>query len=137
MKTFLFCVFCLVSTASIAQGVKFEKLSLEDALKKARQENKLIFIDVYTVWCGPCKLLDERIFTKSEVGSALNKDFISLKINAEEGSGIDFAKEYNISSYPTLMFLNTNGFLIHQDEGYMPAADFLATMKTALILAKK
>ena len=70
-------------------------------------------------------MLEQKIYSKPEVGKVFNKYFISLKINAEKGDGITFAKDFNVSEYPTLLFLDKNGFLVHQDSGYMPASDLL------------
>jgi thioredoxin-related protein len=117
-----------------AQSITFEHGTFIEAIKKAQKEDKLIFVDVYTDWCGPCKLLDQKIFSKPEVGTVFNKHFISLKINAEKGDGIEFAKEFNVSMYPTLLFLDKNGFMVHSDVGYMPASDLLKNVETVLKL---
>ncbi len=130
-------LFFLISIGLNAQQIDFEQGTFNEAIRKAQKENKLIFVDVYTDWCGPCKMLEQKIYIKPEVGKVFNKYFISLKINAEKGDGITFAKDFNVSEYPTLLFLDKNGFLVHQDSGYMPAGDLLKNVATVLQLTQQ
>lgn len=65
-------------------GISFEHSSWEDILKKAKEENKLIFIDAYTTWCGPCKMMARNVFTDAEVGTFFNQNFINVKLDMEK-----------------------------------------------------
>lgn len=99
---------------SVAQGVAFEDLSVEQAVEKAQKENKYIFVDVYTDWCSPCKLMDKQVFPLKELGDYFNPKFVSLKINAEKGEvGPQFANKYKIKAYPTFVILDNKGDLVH------------------------
>ncbi len=114
------------STASIQQSthhktkrftdetVVFEQLSYEKAFQKAKEANKLLLIDFYTEWCGPCAFLDENIFPLKKVHTYFNSHFINLKVDVEKGEGIDLAKKFHIHSYPTLLWINHNGEVVHQ-----------------------
>ena len=62
-----------------AQGVRFWKGSFEEAAQEAKRQDKLIFIDFYTVWCGPCKSMSNRVFPHEDVGEYFNETFICCK----------------------------------------------------------
>ena len=119
--------FLLVSISSLflAQGIEFEKVSFQEILAKAKKENKLVFMDAYAVWCGPCKLMDKNVFTDEKVGTFFNSTFINAKIDMEKGEGRDIAKKYGVYSYPTFLFLNGDGELVHKSMGYQEAGSFL------------
>lgn len=90
-------------------GIHFESLSFDEAIQKAKKENKLIFLDAYAVWCGPCKMMDRTTFKSEEVGKVFNKNFINIKIDMEKGEGPNIAKKYQVRAYPTMMLINAEG----------------------------
>lgn len=94
-------------------GIKFDKTSMKKALSQAKSSGKLIFIDVYTTWCGPCKEMARTTFQSDEVGKLFNKKFINLKLDAEnETDGQEVAQTYGVSAFPTLLFINGDGKLV-------------------------
>jgi thioredoxin 1 len=112
-----------------SSGIKFEKMTFEKAIKKAKSTGKLIFIDVHTSWCGPCKEMAATTFQDSEVGSLFNKRFINLKIDAEEDNdGPLISKAYTVSAYPTLLFVNGEGKLVRKLIGKQSKEKLLATV---------
>ncbi|AFD05715.1 protein containing a thioredoxin domain [Solitalea canadensis DSM 3403] len=127
MKKVIVSLLLLLSVGSVmAQGINFEHTSWNETLKKARELNKPIFIDVYTTWCGPCKAMSNQIFPREDVGAFFNKNFINLKIDAEKGEWIEFSKKYGVKAYPTFLFINSqNEELIGNAVGAYPAAEFL------------
>ncbi|MEZ4978700.1 MAG: thioredoxin family protein [Chitinophagales bacterium] len=126
MKTrFLILLLSAIANLSLAQGIEFFEGSLEEALAKAKLEDKLIFIDAYTTWCGPCKAMNKNVFTDVNVGEFYNKSFINLKIDQEKGEGLDFAKKYNVRFYPTFVFINSEGEMAHKAVGYIEVEDFI------------
>jgi len=118
--------------AMTAQGIDFEHKGWEKIKKKAAKENKIIFIDAYTTWCGPCKWMSANVFTDEGVADFYNENFINLKLDMEKGEGLDFAKEYKVVAYPTLLFLDSEGAIVHKRLGALPAEEFLAFGKEAL-----
>ena len=90
---------------------------LTEALERAKAEDKMVFIDFYTSWCLPCKLMDEDVFTDKAFGDYMNEHFISVKINAEQGNGPNLAALYQVKSYPTLLFVDLNGRVKSRKEG--------------------
>lgn len=123
----------LISTALFSQdGIKFGKQSFTKTLEQAKKENKLIFLDAFASWCGPCKLLDKNVFPKKEVGDYFNANFLNLHIDMEKGEGIEIAKKYSIYSYPTLLFINGDGKVVYKAAGYMSPQELISIAKEAV-----
>ncbi len=103
-------------------AVSFEKGSFEMAIRKAKEQKKHIFIDFYTAWCGPCLEFSRNVLTDDKVGEAMNKVFVNLKFDAEKGEGIMLAKKYNVSAYPTLLIVDTQGNIVERviKEHFLP-----------------
>ena len=101
-----------------AQGINFQANSWEEAVALAKKTDKIIFLDAYTTWCAPCKVMDEYVFTHELGGDLYNANFINLKMNMEEHVGPLFASRYGISSYPTFLFLTWDGTLVYKSTGY-------------------
>ena len=126
MKRFiLFCTLPLFCLWIHAQGILFKEGNWKEIQEMARQENKPIFLDVYTSWCGPCKLMAKTIFPKAEVGDYFNTHFINYKIDAEKGEGIEIAKKYKVNSYPTCLFLTHDGQVVSSFLGFKDIKSFM------------
>jgi thioredoxin-related protein len=130
----LFAAAMLLFTSSLlsAQGITFEKGSWEDVLKKAKAENKFIFVDAYAEWCGPCKRMAKEVFTENSVGSYFNKNYVNYKFDMEKGEGPKFAKAYTVAAYPTLLFFNPSGELIHKAVGGRDSETFVTLGEDAM-----
>ncbi|WP_261512817.1 thioredoxin family protein [Chryseobacterium paludis] len=120
-----------IGIVAFGQGIKFEDTSFASVVAKAKKENKLIFIDAYASWCGPCKLMVKNIFPLKDVGDYYNAHFINAKIDMEKGEGIDLAKKYNVKAFPTYLFINGNGEEVHRTLGYVEEKDFIQFAKDA------
>src|SRR3989338_1902688 len=90
----------------------FEKKSFENIKKEAKSANKLIFIDGYTTWCSPCKLMDKNVFTNDSVADFYNKNFLNIKIDMELEEGKRIEELFAVKSYPTFLYTNAEGKLI-------------------------
>ena len=123
-------------------GIKFEQnLVWKEIQEKSKKENKLIFVDVYTSWCTPCKQMDKFVYTNNSLGQFINDRFISVKVQMDTNAFNDvkmrdnareiYAK-FKVDGYPTLLFLNYNGELLFKELGYKGIDDFLATAKIAV-----
>lgn len=110
-------------------GIIFFEGTWEEALAKAKSEKKLIFLDAYASWCGPCKMMKRRTFSDPKVGEQFNKYFVNLAIDMEEGQGPELARKFQVNSYPTLIFLQANGTLITKAIGYHSSEEFLNIIK--------
>jgi thioredoxin-related protein len=126
MKRFLFPVFFSLSANVFSQGISFvNDTSLAQLTQRAIKENKPIFIDCYTTWCGPCKWMSKNIFPNDTVGKFFNDSFVSVKIDMEKGEGKSIARDFQINAYPTFLFLSPQGKELHRFVGSMRASDFI------------
>lgn len=124
---------CTNTFGENTEGIQFFHGSWEEAKSKAKEENKILFIDFYTQWCGPCLNMVKTVFILPEVGSFYNDKFVSLKIDAETKEGAVLAKQYAVRSYPTYAFVNpANEKIVHRSGGRKSAEDFIALGKAAL-----
>lgn len=124
-------VFLFLSASMYSQGIEFDVKSYDDAIAKAQAEDKYIFVDAYTTWCGPCKWLAANVFPEEKVGDYYNENFVNFKIDMEKGEGPDLAKKWKIAGYPTLLYLDKNGDVIHRSMGSRPSNEFIALGKDA------
>lgn len=105
---------------------------LSPMLEVAKQENKPIFMDFYTTWCAPCRMMDESLFADSEVTDFLNKNFVCLKIDAEKGNGPMLREMFEVTGFPTFVFTDANGNVIKTHRGTSSIEDFKKMARTAL-----
>lgn len=113
-------------------GIVFFEGSWSEALSTAREQRKLIFVDAYTTWCGPCKMMNRNTFPAENVGSLFNQNFINVKLDMEQGEGSSFAARYQVNAYPTLLFLNHKGEIVHKVLGYMAPNELIREARVAL-----
>lgn len=114
---------CAMALSAIAQ-TEFRSISFEQALQAAAQENKLVFIDFYTDWCGPCKKMARDVFPQKEVGDFMNAKFVNLKLNAEK-EGRELATRYRVSAYPTFVVVDATGKVVTELKGAMDGKTFI------------
>lgn len=122
----------LLSTTLFSQGIVFEQGTFTEALEKAKKEDKILFMDSYTEWCGPCKMMSKDVFPQKEVGDFFNEHFVSIKIDMEQGEGIGLRETYDVNSFPTLLFIDANGKEIHKLIGGMYAEDLIKGAKNVV-----
>ncbi|HHS95782.1 MAG TPA: thioredoxin family protein [Phaeodactylibacter sp.] len=130
MKKITSIFFLLLSTfilfaQAAKEGMQFHQGDWAAALEKAEKENKLVFLDAYTSWCGPCKKMSRDIFPKGEVGEYYNAHFVNVKMDMEKGEGLVLAKKHNVQVYPTLIFFSPDGRVVHRSAGYHTVEQFL------------
>lgn len=117
------------------KGIAFiEDKPWKDLLAMAGTANKLIFLDCYTTWCGPCKAMAKDVFPLPEVGAFMNEHFINTKFDMEKGEGKELNAKYKqfIPGYPTYLLINAKGEVVHQVAGYNAAEKFIAKIKDGL-----
>lgn len=131
-KKHIFILLLLVlSKVAFPQGINFVH-NLDEAIILAKKENKLIFIDFYTSWCAPCKMMSNEVFPQKEVGDYFNTNFISVKIQCDDkGIGAELGKKFTVSAYPTLMFLDSGQHVIHSTAGGLYAKQLIELAKIA------
>ncbi len=118
-------------------GVKFEEGTFKEALAKAKESKKLLFLDCYTTWCGPCIQMSTQVFTQKVVGDYFNKNFVNIKMDMEAGEGIELAKKYKVTSFPTLLLIDGNGKVVHKIVGGRSAQALISEMEAGVTKHKK
>jgi len=119
---------------SIGASINFIENAPADAFKKAKAEHKLIFVDAYAIWCGPCKQLKKTTFRDSRVADFFNTNFINLSMDMEKGEGVAFAEKWAVNEFPTLLILDSNGKLIARSNGLLNATQLIDLGKRSLKL---
>lgn len=114
-----------------AQGIEFFHGTYEEALKKAQTEKKQIFVDVYTSWCGPCKMMAKNVFPDKKVGAYFNAHFVCLQLDAEKETGHVFFQHYKANGFPSFFWLNAQGKLLDVQCGYTEPDRFLELARAA------
>ncbi|HEX2683164.1 MAG TPA: thioredoxin family protein [Ferruginibacter sp.] len=118
-------------------GIKFIEENWTKALTEAKKQNKLVFLDAYTSWCGPCKMLKRNTFPDKAAGEFFNKNFINVAVDMEKGEGLAVAAQYQVRAYPTLIIADANGKVVSVTEGYVDASQLIQFGKYGLSLKGK
>lgn len=145
----LFFALSIISlTAQDKKLIQWKNLSEGDSLQ-VHGDNRLLFVDIFTDWCGPCKFLDKYTFHNQEVASYINENFIPVKFNAESKESITFKGntfdyitngQAGIQSwayyalggnlrYPSMALINERGETVSVISGFMQPEEFLNTIK--------
>lgn len=135
MKKILFICLAAVTVYmnAAAQGINFiEGKPFAEVKALAKAEGKLIFVDCYTSWCGPCKMMATKEFVKKEAGDYFNKKFVNYKIDMEKDEGPEIGKQYNVSAFPTFLILESNGNLRGRAVGAANITDFIKKIEDVL-----
>lgn len=134
MKLFtnLLIVALLLAVIPAAGQIRFFQGSYEEALKKAKDEKKDLFIDFWAEWCGPCKLMAQEVFTLPQVGEYFNGRFVCVQLNVEEAANQSIAKKYVVEALPTLLFVSREGKELRRSTGAIPDGTLLHEAKIAL-----
>ena len=119
----------ILPTKSSNQGVTFTTSSLSETIAEAKENNKNVFVDVSTSWCGYCKKMKANTYTAKEVGDLMNANYISITIDAEKGEGPQIAKKYGVKAYPTQVILDGDGNLVAKNVGYLKPKELLKFVK--------
>lgn len=121
---------------SQSTGIHFKNYSWQTLLQNASSQNKMIFIDCYTTWCGPCKYLAQNIFPMQRMGKYFNENFISVSYDMEKQPGIELKKKFGVTAYPTLLILNPRGYKVDEMLGN-PSVDTLLAADSLIKWAAK
>lgn len=133
----VFSAFCKMApkeniVATDEKGISFIEQDWSKALTEAGKQNKLVFLDIYASWCGPCKLLKKNTFSDPKIGDFFNQNFINVSVDGEEGVGPSLAQKYSIEGYPTLIVTDKTGKPLLYSVGYMDANNLMMFAKEAL-----
>ncbi len=102
--------------------------NLDEALAEARRTNKRLLIDFETTWCGPCKTMDEWIWTDAEVAAAIRTGFVGVKLDGDVEKAA--VSRFSVKGYPTMVVVDpASGKAIRTVTGYQSSAQMLAFLK--------
>ena len=124
----------ILSTGANSQSVHFEPLTWQQALGKARKENKILFIEMYTTWCTYCRQMEQNVFPASEAGNYYNEHFINVRYDALRSDGIQIRKSYALLGFPTFLYLDPNGLVLLKTAGFQEKERFIHNGDSAFIL---
>lgn len=123
----------LLQLPALAQeGTRFRELTFDEALAAAKEEGKLVFVDCYTSWCGPCRNMAEKVFPQKEAGDYFNPRFVCVKYDMEKGEGLELAKRFNVHAYPTFVIVRADGTVQHKLVGGSDLKEFIARVEKGL-----
>lgn len=143
----LFLLAFLLPLLAVAQdkGMHFEHgSSWADVQAKAKAENKYIFVDCFTTWCGPCKFMSANIFPQEKVGSFMNEKFINVKVQMDQtdkdneevkswyAAAKQIEKDYAIRAYPTFLVFAPDGHIVDRQVGGAEADQFIERCAASL-----
>lgn len=114
MKIIILPILIVILSFRVSAQTEFRNLSFEEALDQAKTEQKLLFVDCYTSWCGPCKMMANTILNQPELGKFMNEHFVCVKYDLEKGEGPALAQKYEVSVYPTFLLLQPDGRVQHK-----------------------
>ncbi|MCE2788554.1 MAG: thioredoxin family protein [Saprospiraceae bacterium] len=133
MQKLLILILVVVLSGQIrSQGISFFEGTWKDALAKAKAEDKLLFVDAFAKWCGPCKSMAKNVFTQEKVGEYFNTNFVNLKLDMEETDGVTFGHKYPVQAYPTLFFLDGDGKVVKTIRGAQQVDGLLSQAADAI-----
>lgn len=110
-------------------GIHFEECTLSEALAKAAQTGKRVFVDCYTSWCVPCRKMSNEVFVLPEVGGYFNTHFVCIKLDMEKGEGPEVAQKYKVNAYPTMLVLDKDGTVLNTVLGARSAKELLQLIR--------
>jgi thiol-disulfide isomerase/thioredoxin len=118
--------------AGIRSQVRFIEvtnlLEMEAVQKQASDQMLMLFVDVYATWCGPCKMMDQQVYTDPEVGKFMNERFVNVRLDGESEYGMQYVVEQQLEGYPTMFIFSDEGDRVSKVVGFTPAEALLATL---------
>lgn len=130
MKRFLWMLAALLAAGSASAQVRFEECSLDELRRMAVSSSKLVFIDLYADWCGPCKQMDREVFARKNVGDYMAKHYVCIRLDIEKEPGRTLARRYAVESIPTFLIFDTDGRLLVRSAGSRTATRFLRDLRS-------
>ena len=110
-------------------GIKFQDITFNQAIAKAKKEKKFIFMNVYAVWCAPCTNLKKTTFQSDKIGNTFNNNFVNISIDAEKGEGIELSRKYEVVAHPLMLVINPDGKVEKRILGYVNEGQLLKEVK--------
>lgn len=117
---------------TLTAQISFSPLSYQEGFEKARQNNQLLFVDVFTTWCGPCKILSSNVFPDEELGDVMNQSFVNIKVDGDDESNYGMMEQFEVSAFPTMLLIDPRTDRVRKIEGYVQADEIIREANYAL-----
>ena len=131
---YLSLILLLFPLTMASSQVKFLEVTtleeMEAAQKKASDQMLMLFVDVYATWCGPCKMMDQQVYTDPAVAEMMNERFVNVRLDGECAYGMQYVAEQRLEGYPTMYVFSDDGERIGQVVGFTPAGELVSTLET-------
>ena len=125
------------AAGSVDAQVRFETGSTDALHEMALQLGKPVFIDLYADWCPPCRMMEQRVFSKKEVGEFMEKYFVAAKYNVDQTTGRELMQRYGSGSIPLYLVFSPDGELLGRITGATDAETFLENLQVILERTRK
>jgi len=122
---------------SAQKTIEMTEGSFAEIMAMAAEKNMPVMVDVYADWCGPCKMMEKRVFTQKKIAKFYSENFINYKLDTETREGSELADSFGVEAIPTFLFFDANGKLIKQSSAVMAPDQFLRMGMSALKKANK
>ncbi|MBX2840560.1 MAG: thioredoxin fold domain-containing protein [Flammeovirgaceae bacterium] len=139
MVAFIILGFSSNPKKEVSEVKQIKWVTIDEAQRLSKKEPRKIFVDVYTSWCGYCKLMDRTTFTDPDVVDYVNQHYYAVKLNAESDKMIkfhgktlaegDLANAFDVTGYPTIVLLDEKMKTADAQPGYRKAKAFLKMLK--------
>ncbi len=133
MRTRALITFAALSLATagwVSAGT--HSLSVADAMVKSAETEKPVLFKVGTEWCSVCKSFDAAVDENADFRTALGEKVILVQLDAEKGDGVEIAKQYNVTNYPTFLLTNADGAVMDRWMGFKKADYFVESVDHAV-----
>ena len=134
LKTFALFLLLLLFPSALTSQVKFIEVStleeMKAAQKQASDQMLMMFVDVYATWCGPCKMMDQQVYTDPAVAEFMNARFVNVRLDGECDYGRQYVAEQRLEGYPTMYIFSDNGDRVSKVVGFTPAEELLASLSS-------
>lgn len=134
MKGF-FSILVLLLACNFLAGQKIDwdtSSSWEKLQAKAEKQNKYLFVDCYTDWCGWCKVMDKETFTDGKVADFMNEHFVATKIDMEKNYGVNLSMKYRVTGFPSFLIFSPDRRLVYKIIGFQKPEKFIVELENAL-----
>ena len=134
VKTNSLILLLLLFPVVIKSQVKFIEVStlqeMEAVQKQASDQMLMLFVDVYATWCGPCKMMDQQVYTDPAVGDYMNARFVNVRLDGESEYGMQYVAEQQLEGYPTMYIFSDEGDRVSKIVGFTPGEELVASLTT-------
>lgn len=128
---YIICVVFALAAASgpvRAEGVEFRNGNFETMLSEASAADKLLFVELFATWCGPCRTM-EKTLAQDRVGEYVNQRFVSVRYDVDKAEGAMIARRFGVRSIPVCLILDADGNLVGKLVGAASPSDFITNMQ--------